>query len=89
MSNEPSKNFAPDRRYEPSSTPLDGASSYSGAYQKWAPKQKEALPWADVAKQRTNILHKANTATENSCYSTDYPGTQVVHIHMSHYHYES
>jgi len=69
-----SANFAPDRRYEPSSTPLEGSSSYTGAYQKWAPKSRDALPWADIAKQRTNILHKGNSGTENSCYSTDYPG---------------
>ena len=53
---------------------MEGSSSYTGAYQKWAPKSRDALPWADIAKQRTNILHKGNSGTENSCYSTDYPG---------------
>merc|ERR1711953_26911 len=69
-----SANFAPDRRYEPSTTPFQKDSSYTGAYRIWSPKGRDPQPWADIAKQRTNIYAKETSGPENSSYSFDFHG---------------
>ena len=73
-SNQNLKNFAPDRRYEPSTTPFQKDSSYTGAYRIWSPKGRDPQPWADIAKQRTNIYAKETSGPEYSSYSVDFHG---------------